>query len=93
MNATTLVGGANSFRVGATTDGTMPFTGQIDGVFVTGYAMTTDEVLRLYAKGSQALAPSPKNAGDHVEALQSDGVLFIGDTLESQHTVDLGVTA
>jgi hypothetical protein len=86
-------GGANSFRVGASADGTIPFTGQIDGVFVTGYAMTTDEVLRLYAKGSQALAPSPKNAGDHVEALQSDGVLFIGDTLESQHTVDLGVTA
>jgi hypothetical protein len=92
MNPITL-GGANRFRVGATTDGTLPFTGQIDGAFVTGYAMTTDEVLRLYAKGSQALAPSPKNAGDHVEALQSDGVLFIGDTLESQHTVDLSVVA
>jgi hypothetical protein len=92
MNATTLAG-ANKFRIGANPNGASPFTGQIDGVFVTGYAMTTDEVLRLYAKGSQALAPSPKNAGDHVEALQSDGVLFIGDTLESQHTVDLGVTA
>jgi hypothetical protein len=92
MNTITLAG-ANRFRIGANPDGTSPFTGQVDGAFVTGYAMTTDEVLRLYAKGSQALAPSPKNAGDHVEALTSDGVLFIGDTLESQHTVDLGVTA
>jgi hypothetical protein len=85
-------GGANAFRVGAAMNGTDTFVGQIDGVFVAGYAMTTDEVMRLYAKGSQALAPSPKNAGDHVEALQSDGVLFIGDTLESQHTIDVGVT-
>jgi hypothetical protein len=92
LNAITLAG-ANSFRVGAGSAGAGPFTGQIDRAFVTGYAMTTDDVTRMYAKGSQDLGSSPKNAGDHVERVDSSSVLFIGDTLESQHTVDLGVVA
>jgi hypothetical protein len=55
--------------------------------------MTTDDVTRMYAKGSQDLGSSPKNAGDHVERVDSSSVLFIADTLESQHTIDLGVVA
>jgi hypothetical protein len=92
MTSLTLAG-ANSFRIGAASNASAPFTGQIDGAFVTGYAMTTQEVLGLYAKGSQDLGASPKNAGDHVERLDAASVLAVFDTLESQHTVDLGVVA
>jgi hypothetical protein len=82
-------GGAGRFRVGAYPDATGGFTGQIDGVFVTGYAMTTDEVLRLYAKASQTMLASPKNSGDHVEAVDSGSVLVIADTLDAVHYIDL----
>jgi hypothetical protein len=88
MNGIALAG-ANRFRIGAAPDGTLPFTGQIDGVFVTGYAMTTDEVLRLYAKASQTMPSSPKNSGDHVEGYDSGSVLVVADTLDAQHYIDL----
>jgi hypothetical protein len=83
------LGGANRFRVGASIDGSGPFTGQIDAVFVTGYAMPTDEVQRLYNKAAQTMAASPKNAGDHVEGYDSGSVLVVADTLEAQHLIDL----
>ena len=54
--------------------------------------MTSDEVLRLYAKGAQSLVSSPKNAGDHVEGFDSGSLLFIGDTLDAQHSIDLTVS-
>jgi hypothetical protein len=92
MNSTVLVG-ANSFRVGATSTGTNPITGQIDGAFVTGYALTAADIATLYAKSSQGLGASPKNAGDHVERMDATAVYFIGDTLESQHQIDLGVAS
>jgi hypothetical protein len=88
LSSTTLAG-ANRFRIGASSDGTNPFTGQIDGAFVTGYAMTTDEVLRLYAKASQTMPASPKNSGDHVEGYDSGSVLVVADTLDAQHYIDL----
>jgi hypothetical protein len=86
-------GGANKFHLSANVNGTEFLTGQIDGAFVTGSALTAADVAALYAKGSMALAPSPKNAGDHVEALNTADILFIGDTLDSQHTVDLAVVS
>jgi hypothetical protein len=85
--------GANRFRIGAQADGSIPFTGQIDGVFVTGYALTAADVAALYSKSSQDLGASPKEPGAHVERVDSSSILFIGDTLESQHTVDLAVVA
>jgi hypothetical protein len=88
MNGIVLAG-ANRFRIGAAPDGTLPFAGQIDGAFVTGYAMTTDEALRLYAKGGQTMPSSPKNAGDHVEGYDSGSVLMVADTLDAQHYIDL----
>jgi hypothetical protein len=91
LNATTL-GGASRFRIGANIDGTGPFVGQIDGAFVCGYALTTDQALALYAKGSQALAPSVKNAGDHVEGMDATNIYATFDTLDSQHQIDLLVT-
>jgi hypothetical protein len=71
----------------------LPFTGQVDGAFVTGYALTFADVATLYAKGSQALGASPKNAGDHIERMDATSLYLIADTLESQHTLDVGVTA
>ena len=92
MGSITL-GGANRFRVGTWPDGTNPLTGQIDAAFVTGYAIDANGVAALYAKGTQDLGASPKSEGDHVERVDATSVLFIADTLESQHTVDLGVAA
>jgi len=83
--------GANAFRVGALPSAGWPLAGQVDGAFVTGYAMGATEILNQYAKGAQDLGGSPKNAGDHVERLDAASVLFIADALESQHTIDLGV--
>jgi hypothetical protein len=91
MNAITLTG-ANRFRVGSYADGTQPFTGQIDGAFVCGYALAQDEILRLYAKGSQDLGSSPKEPGTHIERLDASRLLLVADTLDSQHTIDLGIT-
>jgi hypothetical protein len=85
--------GLNKFRIGAAQDGSVYFIGQIDGVFVCGYAMAQDEIARLYAKGGQDLGVSPKNAGDHIERADASSLLVVFDTLESQHTVDVGVAA
>jgi hypothetical protein len=91
MNSLTLLG-ADRFRIGSTSENTNYwFQGQIDSVFVTGYTMTAGEIAKIYAKGSQTLAPSPKNVGDHVEALTSTDILATFDSLESQHLIDLTV--
>jgi len=92
LNSITLAG-ANRFRVGANQDGTNPLAGQVDAAFVAATAYTLADIQALYSKGTQDLGASPKNAGDHVERLDATTVLFIADTLESQHTVDLGVVA
>jgi hypothetical protein len=55
--------------------------------------MAQDEISRLYAKGGQDLGVSPKNAGDHIERADASSLLVVFDTLESQHTVDVGVAA
>jgi hypothetical protein len=91
MNTLTLAG-ANRFRVGAQPDGTLPFIGQIDRVFVCAYAMTQEEVTRIYNKATQPMASSPKNAGDHVEGFDSGSLLVVADTLDAQHYIDLTVS-
>jgi hypothetical protein len=88
LNSITLTG-ANHFRVGAFCDGSFPFTGQIDGAFVYSGALTGEQVRALYSKGSQELAPSPKDATDHVEAVTSTDLLAVLDTIESSDSVDL----
>lgn len=87
------LGGANRFRVGADTDGSLPFTGSIDGVFVTNYALTSEQVFSLFNKTAQSLPPSPKNAGDHIEALLPTSVLATFDTLPTVSQVDIGVAS
>jgi hypothetical protein len=90
LNGITLAG-ANRFNVGANTDGTGAWVGQIDGAFVYSGALTAEQVRALWNVGSQALAASPKAEGDHVEALQSADVLAHFDTLEGCDLVDLSV--
>ena len=92
LNAITLAG-ASSFRIGSNSSGTGTFTGQVDTAFICGYALTFEQIAMLYAKGSKALTPSPKNEGDHVEAMDTNNILATFDTLESQHQIDLRVAA
>jgi hypothetical protein len=93
--AASALAGVNRFCVGRKPDSTASFAGQIDSVFVCGYAMAAEEIFRLYNKSSptQILAPSPKTVGDHVEALSSTDILATFDALESNAQVDLGVAA
>jgi hypothetical protein len=93
MNPITLAG-ANRFRIGARPDdaGTR-WTGQIDAAFVTDQALTAEQIMALYDKSAQALPQSPKNSGDHVEALRSTDILAAFDTLQSNSQIDLGVAA
>ena len=87
-----LLAGANAFRIGVENpSGTGPFVGQVDSVFVCDYALTTEQIWKLYAKSLTSLASSPKNSGDHVEAMSASSLLATFDTLEMQHTIDLMV--
>ena len=88
-----VLGGFNYFRIGDNPGNTSTFNGSIDGVFVCGYALAMQDVMKLYAKGSQAFLPSPKNVGDHVETMSSSDLLVTFDTLESTSRVDLRVAA
>lgn len=86
-------GGANYMRIGLSPTGGTPFVGQFDAVFICDYALTAEQITRLYIKSLITFASSPKNVGDHVEAMSSNNLLAIFDTLEPQHTVDLMVAA
>jgi hypothetical protein len=88
-----VLGGFNYFRIGDSSTNTSTFNGSIDGVFVCGYVLTMQDVIKLYAKGSQALAVSPKNVGDHMEAMDVNNLYVTFDTLESTSKVDLRVAA
>jgi hypothetical protein len=89
MNTLTLAG-ANAFRIGGNPQtGSAPFIGQIDGAFVYNGALTGEQVRALYNKGSQQLAPSPKDATDHIEAVTTADLLAVLDTIEACDGVDL----
>jgi Concanavalin A-like lectin/glucanases superfamily len=92
LNSITLTG-ANRFRVGANADASVPFIGQLDGAFVCGYALTSDQIAALYAKATEVLGPSPKEAGAHVEAFDTNSVYVLFDALDTTAQVDLGVAA
>jgi hypothetical protein len=87
------LGGGNNFRLGSYRDGTSGFFGQLDGVFVCGYALTYEQIRALYNKSSQTLASSPKNSGDHIEAMSSNTLLATFDALDSTAQIDLKVAA
>ncbi len=92
LNTLTLAGAA-SFRLGSSFNGGNPFTGLIARAFVHSAALTPEQIMALYQKGSQTLQPSVRDAGEHVEGIDASNVYFIGDTLEPQHQIDLSVSA
>lgn len=87
-----VLSGSNAHRVGAGNLGTdLPFFGQVDSSFICNYALTADQIVALYIKGTQSLGVSPKNEGDHIEQMNAANLLCIFDTLEMQHQIDLAV--
>jgi hypothetical protein len=93
LASTTLVG-ANRFRVGARTDGTVPFSGTIARAFVSPTAFTPEQLLSIYYKAStQDTGWSPRDPAPHIERLDATNVLLLGDTLEPQDRIELGLTA
>ncbi|MET0786409.1 MAG: LamG-like jellyroll fold domain-containing protein [Paenisporosarcina sp.] len=86
-------GGANRFRVGAWLDGSSPFNGQIDSVFVHNIALTPEQIAALYVKSSQALGRSPKDAGYHIESMDAGSLYAIFDGLENNALVSLAVAS
>lgn len=92
MNPIVLAGPGN-FRVGSNQDGSSPLTGQVDEAFVIGAALTNEQVAVLYQKSTIALGLSPKNSGDHIEAIDATNLYLICDALETQNTIDLEVAS
>jgi len=92
LNSITL-GGASKFCIGQNLAAASKFTGLVDAVFVIGAALTPEDILKLYTKSGQLLGLSPKNPGDHIEAMSSTDLLAIFDTLDSVHQVELTVAA
>lgn len=92
MNSLTLAG-AGRFRMAAVPDGTLPFNGQLSRAFVYSGALTLEQIRKLYDLGSQVLAPSPKDATDHLEAVEATRLLAIFDSIESCDSIDLAVIA
>lgn len=91
----TVSGGAGKFRIGANWSAAPGnfFKGNIARAFVANYAMSSEEINGLYAKGAVALPASPKNEGDHVEAIDATNLYVVCDTLGSQDQIDLRVAA
>jgi hypothetical protein len=91
LMASVTLGTANKFVIGSSLTSTGNFFGQIDAAFVVGVALSFEEIVELYNVCGQDLAPSPKNVGDHVEAVYSDVLLATFDTLDTVSKVDLKV--
>ena len=92
MNSISLVGGT-SFHLGSNSDSSNVFAGQIDGAFVCDYALTFEQIAKLYSKSLMTLGSSPKSSGDHVEVMTANSLLATFDTIDSQNSVDLLVAA
>lgn len=88
-----VLGGAGKFAIGQSLVAGSRFNGLIDTGFVIGGALTLEDVIKLYSKSSQLLAVSPKNPGDHIEAMSTTDLLAIFDTLSVQDQVELMVAA
>lgn len=83
--------GANRFRVGAGSDGTLPLVGAVDEAFAIGVALTPEQVRAIYNAGSMPLPPSPRSEGEHVEGIDSTSIYLYLAQLESCDQIDLQV--
>lgn len=92
--ASTVLAGANRLRVGARSDGTVTFSGAIARAFISPTALTPEQLLPIYYRPSaQDAGWSPKDAGPHIERFDATNVLILGDILEPQNRLELGLTA
>jgi hypothetical protein len=92
LNAVSL-GGANKFVVGSSLSSASNFIGEIDTIFVTDYVLGMADITKLYIKSLVDHLPSPKNAGDHVQAMDNTYLLVAFDTLDIADKVSLKVMA
>jgi hypothetical protein len=92
LNSITL-GGASKFCIGQSLIAGSRLNGLVDGAFVIGAALTLEDIIKLYSKSSQLLAVSPKNPGDHIEAMSTTDLLAIFDTLSVVDQIELMVAA
>lgn len=86
----TTLAGAAGFKIGSHPNGSQEFlNGSVDSVFVTDYAMTAEELFKIYSKGSQSLGVSVKNAGDHIERIDATSAYVIADNIGPQNQIDI----
>lgn len=86
-------GGPNKFVVGSSLTSASNLIGEIDTVFVTDYVLGMADITKLYVKSLVDHLPSPKNAGDHVQAMDDTYLLVAFDTLDIADKVSLKVMA
>jgi hypothetical protein len=86
-------GGANKFVIGSSLALGNNFIGQLDTIFVTDGLLTLGDINVLYTKSLIDHLPSPKNAGDHIQAMSDTDLLVSFDTLGIEHKVSLKAMA
>lgn len=88
-----VLGGSIGFRIGSDTTTGVLMNGALARVFVYAGALTVEQVRALYNISSLQLPPSPKNAADHVEAIEAARLLAVFDSIESSDYIDLAVAS
>lgn len=89
----TVLAGASGVQIGRwASPAQYAFYGEIARVFICNYALTVSQIVGLYALGSRAMPPSPKDVGANIEAMDATNLYLLND-LESNHQVDLLVAA
>lgn len=88
-----VLAGAGRFRIGANPDGTGAMSGNAARLFVSSAALTPQQLMTIYAKAGQDMGLSPKAEEEHVERIDGTNVYFIGNTLNPEERVELGVAA
>lgn len=94
LNSITLVG-ANNFRVGSNPGGTNTWVGTISRAFVYAGVLSAEQVRKVYNgnQSSSFMPTTPKNAGDHIEALEAGRILVVFDKLEGADAVSIELAA
>jgi hypothetical protein len=92
LNSITL-GGANKFVIGSSLSSANNFAGQVDSVFVSDAPLTFEQTIKLFTKSLYGHVPSPKNAGDHIQAMNDQYLLAAFDTLDIADKINLKVMA
>lgn len=91
---TVVLNGANSFRVGALADGTLPLqNGAITRPFVLDVPMTMEQIQVLYQKASRPRGISPKDGGENIDEVDDTNIYLLADTLQPQDQITLEVAA